>query len=244
MTTKPIPPDFRALKNTGAQRSQPWRVMLVDDHPVVRHGLAELIQAEANLLVCAQASDPVEAMGLLPAAHPDLVITDITMPGRGGIELIKDIWAFDSHIKVLVLTMREEAHYAERALHAGASGYLMKGAGREAILSAIYRVLEGGVALSPDLSNTLIRRVTGPAGRGNHSLIGSLTDRELEVFQLIGRGQDTAEIAAQLRLSRKTVDVHRANIKRKLGLPNATALIRCAVQWLEHESGSLRHQHL
>ena len=219
----------------GAAKA-PARVMVVDDHPIVRSGLAQLIDSQPDMQVCAQAADAAEAMGALPRARPDLLMTDFSMPGRAGVEFIKDVWAFDPQLKILVLTMREEEHYAERALRAGASGFIMKNAGSDAILGAIRLVLAGGVFLSPSQSGRMLRGLAGPAPRNHKSIVGRLSDREFEIFRLLGEGRDAREVAELLRLSRKTVDVHRANIKRKLAITSSTALIRTAVQWLENES--------
>jgi DNA-binding NarL/FixJ family response regulator len=211
--------------------------MLVDDHPIVRAGLAILINAQADMAVCAEAGSPAEAMGLLARTRPDLIVTDITMPEGSGLELIKDVWSFDPRIKTIVLTMRDEEAYAERALHAGAHGFIMKNSGGDAIMAAMRRVLSGGIALSPEFSTKILRRLSSPAARVDKSPLAQLTDREFEIFQLLGEGRDSTDIASQLRLSRKTVDVHRSNIKRKLGLVSSTALIRQAVQWSEKGPG-------
>lgn len=218
----------------------PWRVMIVDDHPIVREGLREVVAGQSDMIVCGTAGDPTEAIGLLPRAQPELVLTDFTMPGRGGVEFIKDVWAFDPRIRILVLSMHEESHYAERALRAGASGFIMKSAGSEAILGAMRQVLAGGVFLSPALSSRLLRGLAGPVNRSTSTktAVGQLSDREFEIFRLCGEGLEASEIAERLRLSRKTVDVHRANIKQKLNLQTSTALIRYAVQWLENEAGN------
>lgn len=236
----PSTPPAASSTNSPGPAPVPRRsIVVVDDHPIIREGLALLINNQPDLFVAAQASTPAEAMGCLPRVHPNLVVTDLTMPGRGGLELIKDIWSFDPQIRTLVLTMRDEEHFAERALRAGASGYVMKSAGSDVILQAIRDVLAGAMAVSPGFASNVVRRFAGPRAKSaNGSPIGQLSDRELEVFRLVGQGHDTTEIAKQLQLSDKTVDVHRANIRRKLGLRNSTALIHRAVQWVDSEFGA------
>lgn len=214
------------------------RILVVDDHPFMRAGLAHLLDRQPDLQVCGEAGHPAEALPLVGKLRPDLVLTDITMPGRSGAEFIRDLQAQHQGLPVLVISMHDEAIYAERMLRAGARGYIMKEAGGEALLAAVRQVLRGEVSVSPRLSARLLENLSAPRPRGSSSPIARLTDREFEVFQLIGRGQGTADIAAQLGLSPKTVDVHRANLKRKLGLADATALVRHAVRWVESQAGA------
>ncbi len=209
------------------------RVLLVDDHPFMRVGLAALIERQPDLIVCGEAGNPTEAFQQVAATKPDLVLTDLTMPGRSGLEFIKDLLAAAPGLSVLVISMHDESVYAERALRAGARGYIMKEAGGERLMTAIRRVLGGEVYVSPGMSARLLESLSGVRPRGSSSPIKKLSDREFEVFQLIGQGKSTRDIAAQLHLSPKTVDVHRANIKEKLELRDATALIRHAVRWVE-----------
>jgi DNA-binding NarL/FixJ family response regulator len=209
------------------------RILVVDDHPFMRAGLAQLIDRQPDMHVCCEAGSPAEALQLLARDVPDLVLTDITMPGRSGLEFIKDLLALHPGLPVLVISMHDETIYAERMLRAGARGYIMKEAGGEALLAALRQVLAGQVYVSSKLSARLLENLSGGRPRGSSSPIAKLTDREFEVFQLIGQGKSTHDIAAQLGLSTKTVDVHRANIKGKLGLPDMTALVRHAVRWLE-----------
>jgi DNA-binding NarL/FixJ family response regulator len=205
----------------------------VDDHPFMRAGLAQLIERQADLAICGEAGDPAAASRELEKTRPDLVLTDITMPGRSGLEFIKDLKATHPDLPILVVSMHDEAIYAERALRAGARGYIMKEAGGEALLAAVRRVLGGDIYVSPRMSAKILDAVSGRRPRGSHSPIEKLSDREFEVFQLIGHGKTTRDIAAQLHLSSKTVDVHRAHIKGKLELRDATALVRHAVRWVE-----------
>lgn len=215
------------------------RILVVDDHPLVRAGLMQLINQEPVLQVVAEAGSPREALAEIPRCQPDLVIVDITMKDGGGLELIKDIRALHGELPVLVVSMHDEMVYAERALRAGASGYIMKEESAVHLIGAIQRVLGGGVYLSEAMSGRLLRSVAGPKGRNAGSPLQTLTDRELEVFQLIGQGQTTEEIARRLSLSPKTVDVHRAHIKEKLQLKSGTALIHYAVQWFQSQSGGI-----
>jgi DNA-binding NarL/FixJ family response regulator len=166
----------------------------------------------------------------------DLVLTDITMPGRSGLEFIKDLRATEPQLAILVVSMHDEAIYAERVLRAGGRGYIMKEAGGETLLAAIRQVLRNEIYVSPRMSAQILRAFSGRAPRGSHSPIGNLTDREFEVFQLIGAGKSTRDIAAHLHLSSKTVDVHRGHIKEKLDLKDTTALVRHAVRWVETQS--------
>jgi DNA-binding NarL/FixJ family response regulator len=209
------------------------RILLVDDHPFMRAGLAQLIERQPDLAICGEAGDPPEAFRSLAKNKPDVVLTDLTMPGRSGLEFIKDLVAADPAITILVVSMHDEVVYAERALRAGARGYIMKEAGGEALLAAIRRVLGGEVYVSPRMSTRILEALSTRKPRGSTSPIENLTDREFEIFQLIGQGKSTRDIAGQLHLSTKTVDVHRSHLKEKLDLKDVTALIRHAVRWVE-----------
>jgi DNA-binding NarL/FixJ family response regulator len=221
----------RHAARPGHSKKKVWRIITVDDHPLVCAALAALLNAQPDLMVIAEAGDAEAAMKILPDLRPDLLLLDYSLPGRSGIEFIKDVRAFDPQIKIMVLSMHEESHYAERALRAGAVGYIMKGAGSDTILAAVRQVLAGGVYLSAELSSRIIGKLAGPLPRSASSSISQLTDREFEVFLRFGEGRDAADIAQTLRISRKTVDVHRANIKKKLRLASSSALICEAVQW-------------
>jgi DNA-binding NarL/FixJ family response regulator len=208
-------------------------LLVVDDHPFMRAGIAQLIERQPDLRVCGEAGQPSEAFAALARTRPDLVLTDLTMPGRSGLEFIRDLRAAEPNLAILVISMHDELVYAERALRAGARGYIMKEAGGEALLAAIRQVLRGEVYVSPRMSARLLDALSARRPRASHSPIEQLTDREFEVFQLIGQGKGTREIAAQLGLSPKTVDVHRANLRAKLKLGDMTALIQHAVRWVE-----------
>jgi DNA-binding NarL/FixJ family response regulator len=208
-------------------------ILLVDDHPMTRAGVAQLINKQPELRVSFEAGNPSEAFNALSKLKPDLMLTDMTMPGRSGIEFIKDVLAMHAGLPILVVSMHDEMIYAERALRAGARGYIMKEAGGEKLLAAIRRVLSGQVYVSEQLSANLLEGLTGKRPRGSNSPIETLSDREFEIFQLIGQGKTTRDIATQLHLSPKTVDVHRGHIKEKLELRDATSLVRHAVRWME-----------
>jgi DNA-binding NarL/FixJ family response regulator len=224
-------------KNTPAAPAAPRRsVLLVDDHPFMRAGLAQLIERQPDLRVSGEAGNPAEAFQALAKSGPDLVLTDLTMPGRSGLEFIKDLKAAQPALPILVVSMHDEAVYAERVLRAGARGYIMKEAGGENLLAAIRQVLRGEVYVSPRMSARILDNLSARRPRGSSSPIEKLTDREFEIFQLIGQGKSTRDIATQLHLSPKTVDVHRSHIKEKLELKDATALIRHAVRWVETQT--------
>lgn len=214
------------------------RILLVDDHPMMITGMTTLLNSQPDLEVCAHAGDAAEAKRKLPACRCDLVVTDLTLPGTGGLELIKDIAALHPGLPILVISMHDEMLHAERALRAGARGYLMKEAGGEKMLDAIRQVLAGHTFVSEQMSAKILNQFSGRHPRHSSSPIESLTDREFEVFQLVGQGKSTRDIAAQLHLSPKTVDVHRGHIKEKLQLKNATALVRHAVRWVETQNSS------
>jgi DNA-binding NarL/FixJ family response regulator len=219
-----------AAESAAAKRK---RILIVDDHPFMRAGLAQLIDKQFDLQVCGEAGEPVEALRKIERQPVDLVLTDITMPGRSGIEFIKDVQAIHPKLPMLVVSMHDEVIYAERVLRAGARGYIMKEAGGENLLFAIRQVLAGQPYVGPRVSAKILDDMSGRKPRGSSSPIEKLSDREFEVFQLVGGGKSTREIAKQLGLSPKTVDVHRSNIKEKLGLKDSTALVRHAVRWVE-----------
>ena len=209
------------------------KVLVIDDHPFMRAGLSQLIDRQADLQTCGEAGNPTEAAQQLARCRPDLVLTDITMPGRSGLEFIKDLQSADPDLPVLVVSMHDEVIYAERVLRAGARGYIMKEAGGENMLAAIRQVLRGEVYVSPRISALILGNISARRPRSSSSPIEKLSDREFEVFQHIGQGKSTRDIAAQLHLSPKTVDVHRSHIKEKLQLKDATELVRHAVRWWE-----------
>ncbi len=226
-------PAKRSIPPAAPAETARRKVLLVDDHPFMRAGLAQLIDLQPDMRVAGEAGNPAEALQRFTSTRPDLVLTDMTMPGRSGLEFIKDLRAIDPNAAILVISMHDEAIYAERALRAGARGYIMKEAGGENLLSAIRQVLSGQVYLSPRMSASALDRFSGRRPRGSSSPIEKLSDREFEVFRLVGQGKSTRDIAEALHLSTKTVDVHRAHIKEKLELRDVTALVRHAVRWVE-----------
>jgi DNA-binding NarL/FixJ family response regulator len=209
------------------------RILIVEDHPVFIFGLKELLHQETDLVVCGQAESVGEAWEKIGTLSPDLVIVDITLKGRNGIELIRDIKKAHKHLPVLVLSMHAESLFAERALAAGARGYIVKEEASDSIVGAIRCVLNGEIYASPNLMKTILNRIVTQS-ETDKSPLKTLTDRELEVFYAIGIGMSTRQIASKLRLSIKTIGTYRERIKEKLGLANANALIRYAVRWVEH----------
>lgn len=207
-------------------------IYLVDDHPMLREGLLRLIGHKPEWRVCGESESASDAMESICELAPDLVMMDITLPDKSGLELIKDLQSLSPGLNILVFSMHDEMLYAERAIRAGAKGYLMKGATTEKLMEAIERVLSGGIYLSNNVSNQILQGLSGNRGPEQFGL-ERLTDRELEVFELIGRGISTAQISDQLHISPKTVDAHRFNLKTKLSLPDAPALIREAILWVE-----------
>jgi len=208
------------------------RILIVDDHPLVRSGLRVLIDDEPDLQVCGEAADADEAIRVLDARKPDLVIIDLSLKGSSGLELIKRIKSRAPDVKMLVSSMHDESLYAERVLNAGALGYINKQEAMEKVIEAIRGILQGRVFLSSAMSDRFLQRLTKDQKSQEQSAVGSLSDRELQVFELIGRGLATSAIAGQLHLSVKTVETHREKIKSKLKLTTATELTKHAVQWV------------
>jgi len=213
------------------KRRSPVKILIVDDHPSVREGLALRISLHTDLTVCGEADSEDQALELVKKAGPDLVLVDISLKSGHGIELIKRIRSLDPTIKMLVISGFQESLYAERAFRAGALGYLNKQESNEKMIEAIRTVLAGERFLSPEISRRLINQALG-ASDVTKTPIEQLTDRELEIFRMIGEGLTTSAIASQLFLSTHTIDTHRENIKRKLAVSNAAELSRTAVQWL------------
>jgi DNA-binding NarL/FixJ family response regulator len=204
---------------------------MVDDHPITRYGLTQLINREADLEVCGDVENALQALTAMKAARPDLVLADISMPGKSGLELLKDMQAQYPEIPVLVMSMHDETIYAERVLHAGGRGYIMKNEGGERILEAIRQVLQGQVYVSKRMSAALLDLLTRPHSDARAAMPSVLSDREFEVFQLIGQGLSAQEIGQRLHLSVKTVATHRQHIRQKLKLRSGPDLIRQAVRW-------------
>lgn len=208
-------------------------ILIVDDHPMLRRGLAALISGEPDLSVCGQAASSEEALRAIGQAKPDLVIIDLGLEGSDGLDLVKQIKAMDREILTMVLSMHDESLYAERAMQAGARGYLTKLQLDDTVLLAIRRVLDGGIYLSEKMSARLAAKYLAGRAVKDGSPLAALSDRELEVLRLIGQGQGTREIAARLHLSPKTIESHRERLKQKLALESGSALIRRATHWVD-----------
>jgi DNA-binding NarL/FixJ family response regulator len=207
------------------------RILLVDDHPIVREGLAERINRESDLMVCAEAEDRHEALQAVPQAKPDLIIVDIALKTSNGIELIKDIHSRWPQLPMLVVSMHDEALYAERALRAGARGYLTKQEATHSILMGIRRVLGGEIYLNPKTASTVLGRLAARHGEVTDSVVDLLAEREMQVFELTGHGLSTRQIAERLHIDVKTVETYRARIKEKLVLKDSSELLQLAIQW-------------
>jgi len=209
----------------------------VDDHPLMRRGQADLLNREAGLEVCGEAGTAREALEAVARLKPDLVLLDMGLPDKDGLELIKDIQALHPGLPVLAMSMQEESLYAARVLRAGGRGYVMKQEGPERLAGAVRAVLDGQVALSPRMAARILESMVGPAGEAGGGPEEKLTDRELEVMRLFGEGWSTDEIASRLHLSPKTVDVHRGHIKEKLGFKTTPQFIRFAIRWVASQGG-------
>ena len=205
------------------------KILIVDDHPMRREGLRGVIGREPDLIVCREAENARQAVEAVAQSAPDLVLMDITLPGKNGLELVKDLKALHPQLAILAISMHEESLYAERMLRAGASGYITKQQPSEELVRAIRQVLAGHLYTSPELSERLLRRFSGLPLKAQ-SPMEVLSDREFEIFHLVGEGKSTKEIARLLHISGKTVDVHNANIRQKLQLKTTAQLIRFAVQ--------------
>lgn len=208
-------------------------VLLVDDHPVVRQGLRDIIRKEDDFDVCGEAEEATKALAMFEDLLPDIAIVDISLGGRSGIDLIKDMRALGVPCRILVLSVHAESTYAERALQAGANGYILKQDAPRVVIEGLRRILDDEIYVSPRLAPKLLARLaTGRPADFHGTPISSLSDRELDVLELLGRGVGTREIAERLRLSVSTVETHRANIKIKLNIDSASALVSFATEWL------------
>jgi len=212
------------------------RIYLVDDHALIRRGVVSLLAAEPDLDVCGQGEEAAPAMSQIMQLQPDVAIVDISLRGNSGLELIKSIKAFNANIQVIVLSMHHESVYALRALKAGAHGYVMKQEDAPRLVEAVRRVRDGQLFVSENVSNQMLNRLVNGTTGDDASPVAALSDRELEVVNLIGQGMLTREIAGQLHVSIKTVETHRAHIKEKLGLRNATQLVQFCVRWVEENN--------
>jgi DNA-binding NarL/FixJ family response regulator len=218
----------RPLKGPKAPKRS--RILIVDDHPMMREGLRAVIDRAPDLEVCGQAGTAQQAMNAIQKLAPDLALVDITLPGKSGLELVKDLRATHPLLRILAISMHDESLYAERMLNAGASGYITKQQPPEELINAIRQVLDQRLYVSREVSESLLQRFSNQP-QGSTSPLKLLTDRELEIMQLIGEGKAQKDIARQLHLSAKTIAVHAANIRGKLHLTTSAQLIRFAVQW-------------
>ena len=208
------------------------KVLVVDDHPIVREGLTQMINREPDLTVCGNAEDMQRALQLTDSLKPDILILDISLNGPDGLDVLKYIRARDPELPVLILSMHDEALYAERALRAGANGYIMKQEATDSVLVALRRILNREVYVSERVANRMLRQFIGGGSSGvAHSSVEGLSDRELEVLRLIGRGHSTRQIAEELHLSVKTVESYQAHLKEKLSLNNSRELVQYAIRW-------------
>jgi DNA-binding NarL/FixJ family response regulator len=223
------------MKSGNSATQKKTAIFVVDDHPLMRQGLAQLINGEPDLFVCGEAEDAPRALKGISTTKPDLAIVDISLQGNNGIELTKSIKALYKDLRILILSMHDEHIYAQRVLRAGANAYLMKQEAPEKVIEAIRRILQGDIYVSEKVGAQILHQIVN--GRGSAgSPIDQLSDRELEIIQLIGEGKATRDIASSLNVSVKTVESHRAHIKEKLNLKNATELVQYCVQWVEQEN--------
>src|SRR3984893_8376976 len=220
-----------ATKPQITSQTKKCRVLLVDDHPIVRQGLALLIDREPDLCVCGEAESAHSAFHAIATLLPDLGVVDISLSGPDGLDVLTEIRMKTTNLRVLMISMQDESIYAERAMRAGANGYIMKQEATEKVLVAIRRILQGDVYLSDRLTNTILQQYVHGASPGKKSPLVNLTDRELEVFRLIGEGHGTRQIADELHLSVKTIESYQAHIKEKLALRNARELVQHAIEW-------------
>lgn len=224
----------KAQSNAAVVESR-YQVLLVDDHPIVRQGLAQLINQQPDLQVCAQAEDAHQALEKIGVSRPDLAIVDLSLKSMSGLELMKDIKIQYPNLPVLVLSMHDESLYAERALRAGAKGYIMKQEAPEKLLEAIRQVQKGNIFLSDRMGARMLQQMVSGRNDPSAPSLEMLSDRELEVFQLIGQGVGTRQIAERLHLSVKTIESYREHIKRKMRLNSGTELVQHAVHWIKSE---------
>lgn len=220
------------MAGNGSPAGLRKRVFLVEDHPVTREGLAQMVDSQDDMQICGVAGTAPEALDAILRCRPDLAVIDISLGGTSGLELIKGLRAQLRELLILVLSTYSESIYAERALRAGARGYAMKQAPTREVLEAMRRVLRGEVHLSAPMNSRVLNRLAGGGGSLASAEEDRLTDRELEVFQMLGQGLGTREISQHLHLSVSTVETHRAHIKEKLGLRSGTELVRRAVEWV------------
>jgi len=211
------------------------KILIVDDHPMMRKGLTSTLEMEPDLEVIHQCEKAEDVLKILEHEKPDLLLVDVSLPGMNGIELVKNIIFQDPDMKILVVSRHEESLYGERALRAGAKGYIMKFEPSETLTKAVRKILNGGIYVSDSLNEKLLMNAMHGKKEGSVSSIDILSDRELEVFELMGKGKSSSEIADQLHLASKTVETYRSRIKEKMDFKNSTEMIFHAVKWVESE---------
>ena len=211
------------------------RILLVDDHPMIRQGLARLINEDPKLVVAGEAGTCVDALRFVAKEKPDLAIIDLSLPDRDGLSLLKELLALHPDLSVLILSMHDETIYAERIIRAGGRGYIMKNKSSEQVMKAIHHVLAGEIYISPAMSQSILSRLSPAKREDNLAAVDNLSDRELQVYRLIGQGFKCSEIANRLHLSPKTIETHSNNIRNKLNLNDANELRRRAIQWSSGE---------
>ena len=229
---KPWPTQRAGADRKRTEGESRRRVLIVDDHPLTRRGMAQLIDLQKDLVVCGEAADADQAMAAVRIRKPHLVLVDLSLPGKHGLELIKDLRTLHPAVLILVVTMYDEELHAAHALRAGARGFLMKTQGGDRLLLAIRQVLDGRIYVSEALSAKALDVFSGKRRRTEDPPTSVLTDREFEIFQFIGQGLTTRELSVRLRLSPKTVETHRLHIREKLRLQSGPALIQYAVRWV------------
>jgi len=223
------------LTSKKPKRDPAKRIVIIDDHPLFRKGLEQLIASNKGFAVCGEAANAAEGLSILRKLKPDLAIVDVSLPGANGIELIKNIRAEFPKLPVLVLSMHDESLYALRSIRAGAQGYVMKQEALENVVRALREIMDGRPYLSQAMSAKLITKFASGSDNGKANPTDILSDRELEILELIGKGHEVRDIATELHLSPKTVETHRAHIKEKLNLANARQVARYAVQWVAEQ---------
>jgi len=223
---------------TSKSASSTFKILLVDDHAVFRDGLARIIGQEKDLVICGEASDGVEALDLVPRLKPDLVIVDITLEGMTGIDLIDTLRKRYPDLRILVLSMHKESLYAQRALRSGANGYIMKRESGKKLLTAIRQILSGKTYISEELNNVILDNLSGQGRNSGPASVDRLSDRELEVFRLIGQGYGTRQMADHFHVSMKTIESYRERIRAKLNLESTFELVQHAIHWTFGKSES------
>lgn len=207
------------------------RILIVDDHPIIRHGLSQLINQEEDLLVCGEAENAQQALEAARTLQPDVALVDISLKETSGLDLVTELKRTSAGLPVVMLTMHDEAVYAERSLQVGAQGYVMKQEPPERVIEAVRTVMNGEIYLSGAMTSKMLKKIAESPSNREPTPVDQLSVRELEIFELIGQGNSTRQVAEQLDLSIKTVDAHRANIKKKLELKSGTELVQMAIKW-------------